>query len=174
MKAKKLFEASLSSDMELLKEMKKVRSGGNGAAELPDNVAGAEGEDEIVEKFKEVYSALYNSSSTADEVQTIKDRLGELINMGSMEEVLKINGEAVKAAAGLMKTGKADITQGYSSDAILNGPDILFEQLAAVFRSWCVHGTVTPSLLACAFLPLLKSALKNPADTGSYRAKAQL
>ena len=56
MKAKKLFEASLSSDMELLKEMQKVRSGGNGAAELPDNVAGAEGENEIVEKFKEVYT----------------------------------------------------------------------------------------------------------------------
>ena len=35
-----------------------------------------------------------------------------------------------------------------------------------------VHGTVTVSLLACAFLPLLKNALKNPADTNSYRAIA--
>ena len=34
------------------------------------------------------------------------------------------------------------------------------------------HGTVTLSLLACAFLPLLKSSLKDPADTGSYRAIA--
>ena len=152
--------------------MKRVRSGGDGSAELPDNVAGAEGEEEIVEKLKEVYSALYNSSSTADEVQVIKDRLVGLINNESMDEVLKINGETVKAAAGLMKTGKADVTEGYSSEAILNGPDILFDQLAAVFRSWCVQGTVTPSLLACAFLPLLKSSLKNPADPGSYRAIA--
>ena len=83
--------------------MKKVRSGGNGAAELPDNVAGAEGEDEIVEKFKEVYSALYNSSSTAGEVQIIKDRLTELIKEDSMEEVSKISAEAVKEAAELMK-----------------------------------------------------------------------
>ena len=35
-----------------------------------------------------------------------------------------------------------------------------------------MHGTVTPSLLACAFLPLLKGALKDPADPGSYRAIA--
>ena len=78
----------------------------------------------------------------------------------------------VKEAAGLMKKGKADVSGGFTSDAILNGPDLLFEQLALVFRSWCIHGTVTRSLLACAFLPLLKSALKDPADTGSYRAIA--
>ena len=44
--------------------------------------------------------------------------------------------------------------------------------LALVYRSWLVHGKVTVSLLACAFLPLLKNALKNPADTNSYRAIA--
>ena len=48
----------------------------------------------------------------------------------------------------------------------------LFEILALIFRSWLVHGTITPSLLACAFLPLLKSGLKDPADTNSYRAIA--
>ena len=89
-----------------------------------------------------------------------------------MQEVNKITGKSVKEAALLMKVGKADVSGGFSSDAILNGPDILFENLASVFRSWCVHGTVTPSLLACAFLPLLKSDLKNPADPGSYRAIA--
>ena len=95
-----------------------------------------------------------------------------LINQNSINEVNKITGDTVKAAAGLMKAGKADVSEGYSSDAILNGPDIFYEQLATVFRSWSVHGTVTPSLLACAFLPLLKSSLKNPADPGSYRAIA--
>ena len=78
-KAKKLLEASLTSDMELLKEMKKIRSGEGGVAELPDNVAGAEGEEAIVEKFREVYSALYNSASTAGEVQVIKAALCRII-----------------------------------------------------------------------------------------------
>ena len=35
-----------------------------------------------------------------------------------------------------------------------------------------LDGTVTTSLLACGFLPLLKSPLKNPADPNSYRAIA--
>ena len=89
-----------------------------------------------------------------------------------MVEVNKFTGDVVKEAARLMKAGKADVSGGFTSDAILNGPDILFEQLGMIFRSWCVHGTVTRSLLACAFLPLLKSALKDPADPNSYRAIA--
>ena len=52
---------------------------------------------------------------------------------------------------------------------VLNAPDTLFDQLAALFP---VHGTVSLSLLACTFLPLLKGQLKNPADPGSYRAIA--
>ena len=94
-----------------------------------------------------MYSALYNSASTAGEVQVIKEKLGELISQNSMHEVMKITGESVKEAAGLMKLGKGDVTGGYTSDAILNGPDLLFDQLATVFRRRCVHGTVTLTLL---------------------------
>ena len=119
-----------------------------------------------------MYSALYNSASTVDEVSIIKEKIGSLIDAGSVDEVRKITGKKVNEAAGTLKAGKADISEGFTSDAILNGPDILFEQLASVYRSWCIHGTVTPTLLACAFLPLLKSSLKDPADTGSYRAIA--
>ena len=52
------------------------------------------------------------------------------------------------------------------------GPDILFKHLASIFRRCLFHGTVTTSLLACAFLPLLKSSQKDLAATGSYRAIA--
>ena len=48
----------------------------------------------------------------------------------------------------------------------------LFDDLALVYRSWLVHGTVTASLLACAFLPLLKSSLKDSVSTDSYRVIA--
>ena len=85
-KAKKLFEASVMGDIQLVSEMKKVQSGGGGVEELPDNVAGAEGEQEIVEKFFEVYSALYNSASTATDVQTIKEKLQVLIQLYGASE----------------------------------------------------------------------------------------
>ena len=103
----------------------------------------------------------------------IKEKLGGLIvGEESVVEVFKITGDIVKKAACKMKPGKGDVTEGYTSDAILNAPDILFDQLAMVYRSWLIHGTVTLSLLACAFLPLLKNSLKNPAETNSYRAIA--
>ena len=154
--------------MELLKEMKQVKCGKKVSAELPDNV----GETEIVEKFREVYQALYNSAGSSVEMEEIKAKLSGLIKTDSVVEVMKITGAVVKKAASLMKTGKADVTEGFTSDAILNAPDSMFDQLACVYRSWLIHGSVTPSLLACAFLPLLKSALKDPSDTGNYRAIA--
>ena len=67
---------------------------------------------------------------------------------------------------------KGDLSGSYTSDAIRNAPDILYDHLALVFQSWLRHGTVTRSLLACAFMLLLKSFLKNPSDTKSYRAIA--
>ena len=71
-----------------------------------------------------------------------------------------------------MKTDKPDASGSLSSNAILNAPDSFFDLLAPVYRSWLVHGTVTLSLLACAFLPLFKGGLKDPSKTDSYRAIA--
>ena len=51
-------------------------------------------------------------------------------------------------------------------------PDTLFEQLAVIFRSCVIHGKITPGLLTCSFLPLLKCSLKDTANTGSHMAIA--
>ena len=147
-KAKKLFEASIDGEMQLLKEMKQIKCGKKVSDELPDNVSGAEGETEIVDKFREVYQALYNSAGSSIEMEEIKAKLSGLIKTDSVVEVMKITGAVVKKAASLMKTGKADVTEGFTSDAILNAPDSMFDQLACVYRSWLIHGSVTPSLLA--------------------------
>ena len=175
-KAKKLFEASVHGEQSLMSEMKKIRHGGTGGpAELPENVAGANGEDEIVDKFKEVYSVLYNSAGSEDEMKGLLKRVEALIardSLSAKHSVSKVTASVVKEACCKMKPRKGDVSGGFTSDALLNAPNILFEQLAVVFQSWLLHGTVTPSLLACAFLPLLKSPMKDPADTKSYRAIA--
>ena len=93
------------------------------------------------------------------------------VNNDAIFEVTKVTGSKVKEAACRLKPNKSDVSEGYSSDAILNGPDSLFDCLATVIRSFLFHGTVSKTLLACAFLPLLKS-LKDPAKTDSYRAIA--
>ena len=71
-----------------------------------------------------------------------------------------------------MKPGKSDVLESYTSDMFLNAPDTMFDALAAVFRSFLVHGTVTLSILSCAFLPLYKGGHKKPDQLTSYRAIA--
>lgn len=171
-KAEKLFVASMEGDINLLNEMKKIRCGVDSSTELPDTVDGANGQEEIVDKFRTVYSSLYNSAGTQEEMANLHEKVSQLIRVDSVIEVNKVTGLKVKEAVSLMKPMKGDISGGFTSDALINAPDILFENLASVFRSWLLHGTVSLSLLACAFLPLLKSSLKDPADPGSYRAIA--
>ena len=154
-----------------MKEMKKSY-GGKHSAELPENVAGANGEEEISEKFRSVYCTLYNSADSSDEMNTLKETTEGGISDDSSIEVNKITCEVVKMAAVTMKKCKGDVSGSFTSDAIRNAPDTLFENLASVFRSWLYHGTVTKSLLACAFMPLLKNSMKDPAETKSYRAIA--
>ena len=151
-------------------QTKKIRSGVENSAELPDTVDGANGQDEIVDKFRTVYSAaLYNSAGTQEEMSNLHERVAHLIKVDCVTEVNKVTGLKVKEAVSLMK---GDISGDFTSDALLNTPEILFEVLASIFIIWLLHGKVSLSLLACAFLPLLKSTLKDPKDPGSYRAIA--
>ena len=118
-----------------------------------------------------MYQALYNSCDTSEEMNLIKDKLNDIIMSGNpLADADHVTGAVVKEACCRMKPGKGDVSGSYTSDAFLNAPDIFFELLAPVFRSWLIHGTVTLSLLACAFLPLFKGGLKDPSKTDSYRA----
>ena len=122
-----------------------------------------------MERFRDCYEDLYNSADTELAMGTIKERLEGLINDNSEEEVSKITWKAVKIACTKMKAGKLDVAESYSSDALLHCPDLLFHLLAGVFQSSLFHGTVTPQLLSCAFLPLYKGGFKNPSVSDSYR-----
>ena len=135
-------------------------------------LGGANGEEEISEKFRMIYSALYNSASTKEEMDIILNKVQQSITDWDSTEVLKINGHLVKSAVSQLKPRKSDVSNHFTSDALLAAPNILFDQLAIVFRSWLTHGNITPCLLDCSFLPLLKSSLKDPADPNSYPAIA--
>ena len=105
-KAKKLFEAAESGSMDLLQEMKNIRKGGKSSADLPDNVAGANGEEEIVEKFRLVYSGLYNSASTEEEMKILHEKVNRLITPESVQQVARVTGHIVKEAVCSMKPRK--------------------------------------------------------------------
>ena len=61
------------------------------------------------------------------------------------------------------------MSEQYTSDVFKNAPDIMIEKIAAVFRSFLTHGTLTKAILVCAFLPLFKGGLKDPSKFNSYR-----
>ena len=99
-RAEKLFEAAMTGDMNLLKEMKKIRNGGGGKkVDLPGNVANADGEEEIVDKFREVYAALYSSAGSEEDMENLKVRVQHMIGNNSVQEVSKVTGLVVKQAA---------------------------------------------------------------------------
>ena len=93
--------------MDLLQELKSVRKGGKTSADLPDNVAGANSQVKIVAKFRDVYSSLYNSWGSEEEMVNIKQMVAGLIQSeGSLAEVFKLTGEVVKKTACKMKPAK--------------------------------------------------------------------
>ena len=162
-KAAELQEAGIKGDQYFLNEVKKTLGKKTSGQVVPDSLKGEVGEGDILAKFKELYEELYNSCGTKDAMTKIKSKLATLIDSPkSLVEVNRIQGDIVKKACLRMKPGKLDVTESYTSDVFLHAPDIMFEQLAEVFRSYQVHGHVTLHILTCAFLPLLKGGKKSP------------
>ena len=64
-----------------------------------------------MEKFKDVYQALYNSAESSREMSDIKVKVAELVTADSSDEVKKITGAKVKEAENLMKSAKSDVLE---------------------------------------------------------------
>ena len=84
----------------------------------------------------------------------------------------KVTEDVIRNACKRLKPGKSDVSEAYASDLFINAPDIIYQMLAKVFRSFLVHGTVPLSIVSCAFLPLFKGGHKKPDKFSSYRAIA--
>ena len=139
-------------------QMRKIRKGCSTGTELPSSVESVEGELNIAELFKSSYEELYNSASSSEEMVQLLSTLNGDIYGDDKEEAEKISAKVVKEAVLRLKPKKSDVSGSFISDAFKVAPVILFHQIAVVFRSWLYHGTLTKNLLACSFLPLLKSS----------------
>ena len=171
-KARNLLQAAQSGDKALMNEMKKVLGSKNQAQKIPDSLEGAVGESHILEKFKSLYEALYNSAGTEEKTEQLKKLMTSMIDCRSESEVRKVTAQEVKEACKRMKGGKIDVSSGYASNIFRHAPEILYEKLASIFRSFISHGTITLSILTCSFMPLLKSARKDSSQFDSWRAVA--
>ena len=90
----KLLEASETGDAELLKKMKTVK----GAKRQHTDTVWAVWREAVSKKVKEVYEALYNSTESLEEMVGIKEKLSNIIGVGSIDQVSKVTGTQVKGA----------------------------------------------------------------------------
>ena len=67
-------------------------------------------------RFREVYSHLYNSWGSEEDMMGVKMKVSTLIHSeNSLAEVMKVTGQVVKRAAMRMKPAKADVSGGFTS-----------------------------------------------------------
>ena len=170
-RASALLAAAESGDKALMAQMKRVMGSKKLKQEMPESLEGAVGESEILDKFQDLYSELYNSCSTKGEMADLLQELKSQVDCRDEGEVAKMTPQVVKRACQRMKSGRLDVSQAFTSDVFQQGPDLLYEHLSIVFKSFLVHGTVPLAILVCAFMPLLK-ARKNPVKFDSWRAVA--
>ena len=134
-----LGEAAAQGNMTFFKEMKKALYEKSSGQDIPDKLEGKVSHDDILDKFKECYEELYNSAPSSESMLKVKDDIYSCISDNvtlAVAEVEKITPNIVKAAAAKMKPHKTDVSESFTSDVFLHGPDILFEHLTAIFKSF--------------------------------------
>ena len=114
--------------------MRRVRTGGGEVEELAESVDGSSGETEIADTFAKIFQTLYNSSESSNKMEELQKKIQELVDIEDSDaEIEKVTLELVKRAAFTLKPHKMDVSRGFMSDALLDGPDSLFKILASIF-----------------------------------------
>ena len=86
-------------------------------------------EDKISDHFANIYENLYNSVNDDDDLNIIKDEVEKKISYSSIDDIEKVTPKIVKDAICHLNPGKSDPTYSFSSDCLINAPDILSEQM---------------------------------------------
>ena len=154
--------------MDLFAEIRRQRSNDN---QEDVTIDGAVGKD-IPNKFSEIYSELFNREDDENDVLHISGEIERNINADAQKELDKINSEKVKEAIGKIKPNKSDPIFDFSSDFLKHAPEVLFEHLALVLKSFLVHGHVTEMLLLATLVPIVKDKLADLCSSANYRSIA--
>ena len=162
-----LLDACLNGGSDLFKEIKKMRKCPQITASSMDGKT-----HDIQEHFKSIYETLYNSVDDSGELENISEEIKNKLNSSHVNDVLKVSPALVKEAASHIKDDKTDPIFSFSSDCIKNAPDVLFEKLSLVFKSFLIHGHVTVFLLLATLVPIIKDKLGSIDSSKNYRSIA--
>ena len=90
-----------------------------------------------------------------------------------MNEDMMVDKAFLKEALKRMMGGKSNVSFNFSSDCLINGPELLHEHLANLFRLFLVHGQVAAILLLCSLIPIVKDNMGDLTSSDNYRAIAK-
>ena len=165
----KLFSKMGSPTM--FEEIKKsCRSRNSDLTSVIDDVHGAKN---ISNHFKDIYEKLYNEQGDINEnlVTDISDDIADNIQ-SSIDTVNILDADLVKAATKKLKADKSDVSNDFTSDCLKAAPDSFFVQLAALFRTFLIHGYISHNLLVCALSPIVKDPNDDISSSKNYRGIA--
>ena len=163
----KLLNACINGDGDLFEEIKKLRKCGQVSATTMDNV-----KTDLPGHFRGIYKNLYNSHDDDAQVAEIESEVNARINISHLVDIDKVTPEIVRKAASHLNNGKSDPSYTYSSDCIKNGPDLLYQHLSVVIKSFLIHGHVTLFLLLATLVPIIKDKLGSISSSKNYRSIA--
>ena len=162
-----LLNACINGNGDLFSEIKKTRKTTPIIASTIDGTSHC-----IEEHFMRTYKALYNCTDDKDDIQRLDDEIKQKINCSDARDVKKVSAGILKEASNRLKNGKSDPTYLFSSDCIKNAPDILFDHLSVIIRSFLYHGHVTVFLLIATLVPIIKNKLGSISSSKNYRSIA--
>ena len=106
------------------------------------------------------------------EFDRMQEEIEHKVNIDSEFQVQRVTVPVVRDALKQLKANKKDSIFDASSDLYLNGPPELVQHLTSLIKLYLVHGYVTPTVLLCTLLPLVKDGLGDLTLSKNYRAIA--
>ena len=163
----KLLDACLNGNGNIFAEIKKMRMSEPVVASTMDGK-----KEKIEEHFKNVYENLYNSVDDEDNISDIMNDVNDGINDSHLFDVKKVTPGVVKATTMQLQDCKSDPVHIFNSDCLKNAPDLFFQHLSSVIKSFLVHGHVTVYLLLATLVPIVKNKLSSISTSKNYRSIA--
>ena len=164
----KIIENCVENDTDLFSEIRKQRKNNNTDEVTIDGASG----EEIPGRFATIYNELFNRGKDDDKIDAMKIELERGISRDDVSETDRINSEVIKEAMKQIKGNKSDAIYDFSSDFLKHGPDILYEHLANIMKTFAVHGHISEHLLVATLVPLVKDKLGDLCSSKNYRSIA--
>ena len=115
---------------------------------------------------------MYNSVDDKDDMMELFQEVENKIDRKSNVDVDKVTPDIVKEAVKKLNANKTDPVFSFTSDFLKNAPDILFDHLSIIIRSFLIHAHASHVLLLATLVPLIKDKMGDFCSSKNYRSIA--